>query len=42
LGEIKEFMESTEEDASLLQDTEWILDLAFLNGHDWETEPFEL
>uniref|UniRef100_UPI003AAD8DF6 general transcription factor II-I repeat domain-containing protein 2-like n=1 Tax=Centroberyx gerrardi TaxID=166262 RepID=UPI003AAD8DF6 len=30
LGEIKEFMESRGEDASLLQDTEWILDLAFL------------
>ncbi len=30
LGEIKEFMESRGEDASLLHDTEWILDLAFL------------
>lgn len=30
LGEIKEFMQSRGEDASLLEDTEWILDLAFL------------
>lgn len=30
LGEIKEFMQSKGEDTSLLEDTEWILDLAFL------------
>ncbi|KAJ8346731.1 hypothetical protein SKAU_G00281320 [Synaphobranchus kaupii] len=30
LGEIKEFMQSKGEDASLLEDTEWTLDLAFL------------
>ncbi|KAJ8352144.1 hypothetical protein SKAU_G00236200 [Synaphobranchus kaupii] len=30
LGEIKEFMQSREEDTSLLDNTEWLLDLAFL------------
>ena len=30
LGEIKVFLQSKGEDASLLEDTEWILDLAFL------------
>ncbi|GLD68253.1 general transcription factor II-I repeat domain-containing protein 2A-like protein [Lates japonicus] len=30
LGEFKEFMQSKGEDGSLLEDTEWILDLAFL------------
>ncbi|KAL4006310.1 vacuolar protein sorting-associated protein 33B [Sarotherodon galilaeus] len=30
LGEIKEFMQSKGEDTSLLEDTEWTLDLAFL------------
>ncbi|KAI4896999.1 hypothetical protein NFI96_008864 [Prochilodus magdalenae] len=30
LGEIKEFMQSRGEDTVLLEDTEWILDLAFL------------
>lgn len=30
LSEIKEFMQSREEDASLFEDTEWILDLEFL------------
>lgn len=30
LGEIKEIMESTEDDIALLQDTEWMLDLTFL------------
>ncbi|KAK3525004.1 hypothetical protein QTP86_012879 [Hemibagrus guttatus] len=30
LGEIKEFMQSKGEDVSLLEDTEWTLDLAFL------------
>lgn len=30
LNEIKEFMQSKGEDTSLLEDTEWILDLAFL------------
>ncbi|KAK3527063.1 hypothetical protein QTP86_008646 [Hemibagrus guttatus] len=30
LGEIKEFMQSKGEDVSLLKDTEWTLDLAFL------------
>ena len=30
LGEIKEFMQSKGEDVSLLEDTEWALDLAFL------------
>lgn len=30
LGEIKEFKQSKGEDVSLLEDTEWILDLAFL------------
>ncbi|CAL9703583.1 unnamed protein product [Knipowitschia caucasica] len=30
LGEIKEFMQSREEDTSLLDNTEWLLDLSFL------------
>ena len=30
LGEIKEFMQSRGEDTSLLEDTDWTLDLAFL------------